>query len=71
MDRNRLALGLMLFSVGLSMTISSNISRLVTLLKVTPHTSTDFVGSDLFVILGLFVMVGGSAIIAYSFPKKP
>lgn len=71
MDRNRLALGLMLFSVGLSMTISGNISRLMTLLKATPLTSTDFVGSDLFVILGLFVMVGGSAIIAYSFPKKP
>lgn len=70
MNRSKLAFGLMFFSCGLSITITSNISRLVILMKTAPLTSIDQ-GQEVFILVGLMAMLVGSIFIASAFPEKP
>ncbi len=70
MNRSSLAIGLALFSAGLSTVITGNFSRMTALMRNPALANTDE-GQTGIILIGTLAMLIGSAIIAYAFPKKP
>lgn len=68
MNRFNLALGLSLWSIGLSSTISGALDKLLVLQKLVPEGIAHSGGY--LIVAGLVLMIFGSFFVALAFPKK-